>query len=132
MEDLKSVKTRVLTALELQFITIEQGDIPLVKLLKKSYSKTILITLWVEESSHPETWRSSTKAPGSELVVPLQEFVSSVARNRNWCRDQDRENCTSELPVADLQHHPKTTPTEEEATVRRLYVRPPVEHLRII
>nr|CAI5831697.1 unnamed protein product [Callosobruchus analis] len=58
--------------------------------------------------------------------------VSSVARNRNWCRDQDRENCTSELPVADLQHHPKTTPTEEEATVRRLYVRPPVEHLRII
>nr|CAI5822633.1 unnamed protein product [Callosobruchus analis] len=58
--------------------------------------------------------------------------LSSVARNRNWCRDQDRENCTSELPVADLQHHPKTTPTEEEATVRRLYVRPPVEHLRII
>nr|CAI5840402.1 unnamed protein product [Callosobruchus analis] len=55
-----------------------------------------------------------------------------MARNRNWCRDQDRENCTSELPVADLQHHPKTTPTEEEATVRRLYVRPPVEHLRVI
>nr|CAI5820876.1 unnamed protein product [Callosobruchus analis] len=33
----------------------------------------------------------------------------------------------AELPVADLQHHPK-----EEATVRRLYVRPPVEHLRVI
>ncbi|VEN41589.1 unnamed protein product [Callosobruchus maculatus] len=65
------------------------------------------------------------------LRFKIEMEVSSVARNRNWCRDQDREDCTSELPVADLQHHPKTTPTEEEATVRRLYVRPPVEHLRI-
>ena len=48
---------------------------------------TLLRTLWIEESSHPEAVGSTLKQPGMELLITIQKICEPESKSCRFPRD---------------------------------------------